>query len=295
MVDFEIGIDGGGTSTVAVVARTGGGVIGRGSAGPSALGQGIEAAWAQIQAAIEAAFFSANIAAPQMAQCALAAGLSGVNHTPWRDTFIKQNVGLARLKVETDAFIALLGAHDGKPGVMVAAGTGAVGEAWSASGARVEASGWGFPSGDEGSGAWLGFYATRHTQCVLDGRVAVSPLATKVMLRCGDTRAAFQQWCIDSKQFAYAQLAPLVFDAAQNHGDAVATSLLQRGARELQVLGDALDKTASLPIAICGSVGERLKPYFDVPFRARCVTPTTDAATGALYLLRLPQFLEEKL
>lgn len=294
MVEFEIGIDGGGTSTVAVVARAGGGVIGRGSAGPSALGQGIEAAWAQIQAAIEAAFLSANISPPQMARCALAAGLSGVNHTPWRDTFFKQNVGLARLKVETDGFTALLGAHDGKPGVMVAAGTGAVGEAWSASGARVEASGWGFPSGDEGSGAWLGFYAARHTQCVLDGRLPVTPLATKVMQRCGDTRAVFQQWCIDSKQFAYAQLAPLVFDAAQSDGDAVAVSLLQRGAQELQVLANALDKTASLPIAICGSIGERLKPYFDPPFRARCVAPANDAATGALHLLRLPQFLEEK-
>ncbi len=293
MVQFEIGIDGGGTSTMAVVARVGGAVIGRATAGPSALGQGVEAAWAQIEIAIQGAFVAAGIAPPPLAQCALAAGLSGVNHAPWRDTFIKQNIGLGRLKVETDGFIALLGAHNGKPGVMVAAGTGAVGEAWSLSGNRQEASGWGFPSGDEGSGGWLGFYAARHTQCVMDGRVPHSALAKKVMLRCGDTRSTFQQWCIESKQFAFAQLAPLVFDAAANDGDNVAIALLKRGADELRQLADALDATGVLPVAICGSVALQLQPYFDAPFRARCVAPATDAATGALHLLRLSQFMEE--
>jgi glucosamine kinase len=294
MVEFEIGVDGGGTSTVAVVAPAGGAVIGRGSAGPSALGQGIEAAWAQIESAVHSAFVAAGLVQPNLARCALAAGLSGVNHRPWRDLFIKQNIGLGRLKVETDGFIALLGAHDGKPGVMVAAGTGSVGESWSVTGAREEASGWGFPTGDEGSGAWLGFYAARHTQCVMDGRAPSSALAKSVMQRCGNTRAQFQQWCIESKQFAFAQLAPLVFAAAADDADPVAIALLKRGAAELQQLGDALDTTATLPIAICGSVAERLQAYFDVPFRARCVAPATDAATGALHLLRLPQFMEDK-
>ena len=297
MVEFEIGIDGGGTSTVAVIARTGGAVIGRGLAGPSALGQGIEAAWAQVQAAMAGAFVNAAIAMPKMAHCALAAGLSGVNHTPWRDAFLKLNIGLAKLSVESDGFIALLGAHNGKPGVMVAAGTGSVGESWSQAGARAEASGWGFPSGDEGSGAWLGFYAARHTQRVIDGRVAATSLAAKVMQRCGDSRAQFQQWCIESRQFAYAQLAPLVFEAAETDGDVIAIELLKRGANELQLLGYALDKSGKLPIAICGSIGERLQAYFEPAFRARCVQPAADAATGALHLLRLPQFsqfLEEK-
>ena len=294
MVEFEIGIDGGGTSTLAVVARAGGAVIGRGTAGPSALGQGIAAAWAQIDAAITSAFTAADLPTPATSRCALAAGLSGVNHAPWREAFVRQNSGFAKLAVETDAFIALLGAHDGQPGVIVAAGTGSVGEVWHADGSRAEASGWGFPCGDEGSGAWLGFCAVRHTQCVLDGRATSSVLAQKVMQRCGDSRAAFQQWSLESRQFEFAQLAPLVFAAAEDEGDEVALGLLKQGAAELQRLAVALDATQSLPVAICGSIATRLHIWFDAAFRARCVAPATDAATGALHLLRLPKLLEGK-
>ena len=56
MVEFLIGVDGGGTTTRALLARRDGAVIGQGRAGPSALGQGIAKAWEQIQVAIRQAF-----------------------------------------------------------------------------------------------------------------------------------------------------------------------------------------------------------------------------------------------
>ena len=45
MVEFLLGVDGGGTSTRALLARRDGPVIGQGQAGPSALGQGITQAY----------------------------------------------------------------------------------------------------------------------------------------------------------------------------------------------------------------------------------------------------------
>ena len=73
MVEFLIGVDGGGTATRALVARRNGPVIGQGRAGPSALGQGIAKAWAQIQVAIRRAFQAADVATPAWDRCALGA------------------------------------------------------------------------------------------------------------------------------------------------------------------------------------------------------------------------------
>ena len=78
--------------------------------------------------------------------------------------------------LESDALTTLLGAHAGQPGVIVAIGTGSVGEVLHADGSRHEVGGWGFPSGDEAGGAWIGMRAINHAQQVVDGRVPGSAL-----------------------------------------------------------------------------------------------------------------------
>ena len=52
MIEYLIGVDGGGTATRALVARTSGPVLGEGHAGPSALGQGIAPAWREVERAV---------------------------------------------------------------------------------------------------------------------------------------------------------------------------------------------------------------------------------------------------
>jgi glucosamine kinase len=188
MVDFLIGVDGGGSGTRALLARPGGAVLGHGEAGPSALGQGIEPAWAQVQQAVRAAFAHAGLAVAPWASCGLAAGLSGANNAPWYGEFIAQNPGFGRLLVETDSFVMLVGAHAGRPGAIVAAGTGAIGEVWRADGSRSSSNGWGFPVGDEGSGAWLGVHAVNLAQQAMDGRAEASPLVRRVWAACGSER-----------------------------------------------------------------------------------------------------------
>src|SRR4051812_41774342 len=115
MVEFLVGVDGGGTSTRAVLAPRDGPVIGQGQAGPSALQQGIASAWTQVQLAVRRAFESAGIAVPDWRRVALTAGLSGVSNPPWRDEFVATNPGFAHLVAETDSFTMLVGAHGGRP------------------------------------------------------------------------------------------------------------------------------------------------------------------------------------
>lgn len=284
MLDFFIGVDGGGSGTRAVVARRHGPVLGEGQAGPSALGQGVAAAWTQVQQAARQAFANAGLEPPPWNRCALAAGLSGVNNPPWRDKFIDQDKGFGRLLVETDAFVMLVGAHDGRPGAIVAAGTGAVGEVWRLDGSRVSANGWGFPVGDEGSGAWLGLRAVSLAQCVLDGRLPTGPLAQAVIGHCGGSREAVQAWCDHAGQFAYAQLAPLIFET--QYTDPESAQLLDSAARALDATALALDPAGELPLVVCGSIGQRLVDRLSPAIQKRCVPAADGPAQGALTLIR---------
>src|SRR6185312_4859288 len=136
--------------------------------GPSALGQGIEQAWKHIAQAVASAFAGAGIAPVPREQCAVGIGLAGANVSRRRDDFLALAPPFAHLTLDTDAYTTLLGAHEGRPGAIVSAGTGSVGEALHRDGVRVAAGGWGFPVGDEGSGAWLGMHAMRETHRAID-------------------------------------------------------------------------------------------------------------------------------
>jgi glucosamine kinase len=284
MIDFLIGIDGGGTATRALLARRNGPVIGQGYAGPSALGQGITQAWTNVETAIRQAFDSAGLAVPDWQRCAVGAGLSGVSNRPLRDEFVARNIGFARLEAETDSFTMLLGAHGGRPGAIVVAGTGSMGEVLNPDGSRFTVGGFGFPVSDEGSGAWLGLRAVRHAQCAIDGRANGGPLARHVWMTCGPDRDALQAWCDRAGQFAYAQLAPAVFSAEA--GDPAAAQLLARAVSALEAIALALDPQGGLPLAMCGSVGRRLAERLAPAIRSRLVDAADGPTAGALTLIR---------
>jgi glucosamine kinase len=290
MVDFLIGVDGGGTATRALLARREGAAIGQGHAGPSALGQGITQAWTQIELAIRRAFDSAGLAVPDWSRCALGAGLSGVSNRPWCDEFVARNIGFARLEAETDSFTMLLGAHGGKPGAIVTAGTGSMGEVLHADGTRFTVGGWGVPVSDEGSGAWLGLRAMQLAQCAMDGRAVAGALARQVWATCGADRETLQAWCGEASQawctgqFAYAQLAPAVFGAEAS--DPAAAQLLDRAALALDAIALALDPQGGLPLAVCGSVGRRLAERLSPVVKGRLVDAADGPAAGALTLIR---------
>ena len=284
MLEFLVGVDGGGSGTRALLARRDGAVIGAGQAGPSGLSRGIDPAWQAITLATQRAFESAGLRCVAWSHCALGAGLAGASHRPWRDAFLAANPGFARIALDSDSFTMLLGAHAGRPGVIVAAGTGSVGEVLRADGSRTGVGGWGFPVGDEGSGAWLGWHAVRHAQAAMDGRAAAGPLARHVWATCGADYVALLDWCRSAGQFEYAQLAPAVFNAEAD--DATAAALLASAVVELEALARALDPAGALPLAVSGSIGRRLAPRFAPALRALSVELAQGADAGALTLIR---------
>ncbi|OYU99011.1 MAG: ATPase, partial [Burkholderiales bacterium PBB5] len=187
---YLLGVDGGGSGTRVRLHDAAGRPLGHGEAGPSGLGQGVAQAWAHVQLAIERAFAQAGLLPAEVADCALGLGLAGVNAPARAQAFLRTAPPYALLALDTDAGTALLGAHAGRPGLILAAGTGSVGEALHADGRRVQVGGWGFGVGDEGSGAWLGLQAMREAHRALDGRAADGALARAVWAVAGGQRDA---------------------------------------------------------------------------------------------------------
>ncbi|KVL07790.1 BadF/BadG/BcrA/BcrD ATPase family protein [Burkholderia cepacia] len=277
---FAIGIDGGGTGTRAVLADRHGRELAQGRGGPSGLGLGIERAWASIGEACADAFTRAGLAF-DWPQCALGCGLAGVNNAAWLAAF-RAEAPLGALAVESDAYTTVVGAHGGAPGLIVALGTGSIAAALDAAGACRIAGGFGFPSGDEASGAWLGVRALAYAQQALDGRVPRDAFANALLAETGaQDRDALVQWSCDANQTIYARLAPIVL-AHRSHP--VAGALIAQAGDEIGKMIDALDPQQALPVALCGGLADALAPAVPARHAARLRAPLDDSAHGALRL-----------
>ena len=259
-------------------------LLGSGGAGPSGLSLGVAAAWGAVDAAVAEAFDLADLQ-PDPGATLLTLGLAGANVAAQAEAFVgsPSAAGWGWVVLIGDGEAALLGAHRGEPGVLLAAGTGSVAEAWRADGSWGTSGGWGFPVGDEGSGAWLGLHAMANAQHALDGRAPAGALAQAVWREVGNTPAALLAFCAGANQSSYARLAPLVFDHADS--DWVATALLDEAAAALEAHLPALDPSGALPLALAGSIALCLQPRLSDATRARCVVPVGDAVDGARHLL----------
>ena len=284
MIEFLIGVDGGGTGTRVRLARTDGVELAEGVSGPSGLMHGIANAWASVEDATAMAFRAADLELPGKDKIAIGLGLAGVHNRAWAADFVAANPGYARVALETDGHTTVLGAHRGQPGSIIALGTGSVGEIKRADGVHVEVGGWGFPAGDEASGAWIGLRAINHVQQVLDGRMPASPFSADLAQACGGGRDALQNWLAKATQTQYAQLARIVLQHGESN-DTARAILLEAG-RQVELMGNALDAGGKLPIALCGGLAAPLRPYLPVSMLKRIVTPQGDSAAGALRLIQ---------
>ncbi|CAH2900012.1 MAG: N-acetylglucosamine kinase of eukaryotic type (EC [uncultured Paraburkholderia sp.] len=279
---FLIGVDGGGTGTRIVLADAHGRELAQAASGPSGLGLGVERAWQAIAAGCADAFAQAG-AALDWSRCVLGCGLAGVNNRAWLAAFLAQAPALAGLAVESDAYTTLLGAHGSAYGVIVALGTGSVAAAADRDDGEFRAvSGYGFPSGDEASGAWLGVRAIVHAQHALDGRGPNDDLAQALLAHVGaHDRDELVVWLCEANQTAYASLARIVI---AHRAHPFAARLLGEAGLQIGKMIAALDPSGALPIALCGGLGAPLREYVPQIYQARVREPLSDSAHGGLQL-----------
>ena len=137
--NYFLGVDGGQTSTTAIIGDQGGRVLGMGQGGPSnhvSAANFIDAITASLCAACSQAGLDATAA--RFASACL--GFSGGPAD--KQAILGQILASDRILVTDDAAIALSGALGGEPGIVVIAGTGSIAFGRNVQGRTARAGGW---------------------------------------------------------------------------------------------------------------------------------------------------------
>jgi glucosamine kinase len=288
MQDIFIGIDGGATKTIARVEDAHGEFLGQGQGGPANIRLSVEDSWQSIHDALREALGKPDLRLDDgQHRFYCGAGLAGTEVPSACDQFVNTPHPFARLILKSDGYTSCLGAHGGSDGAMIAIGTGTVGYQIEAD-KEYKVGGWGFPHGDEGSGALLGLEAVRLTLHWLDGRGEPSPLLEAVYAHFDHDLNRLVVWANQANATRFAQIAPIVIEQMKRQTP-LAVTLIQQAAGEIDRLAVALaaqsiDKT--LPCSLLGGLAQFIEPWLGEPLRRRLVPCKLDAVHGAVLMIR---------
>lgn len=243
MDDIFIGIDGGGSKSKVRIEDAAGKLLGQAIGGPANIRLSVEGAWGSIHAALKEALRPLHLCLENKNYRFHAGiGLAGCEVPEAVDAFLKYSHPFSTLKLNSDAHIACVGAHQGAEGAIIIVGTGVVGYQIEA-GQSTRVSGWGFPHDDEGGGAWLGLEAVRLTLQWLDHRIEKSPLVEDIFAYFNQDIEYFVSWANRAASTDFARLAPIVINHSQQQ-EAAAAGLMKRAACAIHRVAQALAKKA---------------------------------------------------
>jgi N-acetylglucosamine kinase-like BadF-type ATPase len=234
-----LGVDGGGTSTRAVLTSIDGTVLGLGLAGPSNYDDiGKEKTRSNIQLAVKQAWQQSGLA-PRMADAAFL-GMAGVVSDVDRAVIadMAASLELASLDfvgIDHDIRIALAGGLALEPGIVLIAGTGSSCYGRNAAGLSCRVGGWGYLLDDGGSSYYLGLEAMRAVVRSEDDRLGATGLTDRLLAALGlqETQDLMHRLYFPQMSRAeIATLAPMVLETAQQ-GDPIARQIVQDGQNEL--------------------------------------------------------------
>lgn len=231
-----VGVDGGGTKTQAVILDLNDQIIGEGVAGPSnPLRVGISNAAAAVREAIDNACEAAHVRRSDLVAAEI--GLAGASRNELRARMREAlvNLGIREIIVVGDADIALYGATEGAPGLIVIAGTGSICCGINARRKMLCAGGWGPMAGDEGGGAWIARRALRAIAHATDGRGASTSLTAAAIAYFHVSDASDLSTAIYAPTITNERLAgfgKFVIEAAKTK-DRIAREILAEAGREL--------------------------------------------------------------
>lgn len=263
-----IGVDGGGTSTRAVVCNQSAQIMGRGHSGSSNIySVGEPQAIANILSAVNAALLEANLGTNDVNGWGLGLGgaVSEREHSLIR-TQLQPHAGNARIVVEEDAVAALAGAFgwDSNPeGAILIAGTGANCFGQNAHGERARIDGLGSLLGDRGSGYSIGEACLRNACRSVEGLGPTTNLGEATLAHFGVRDLNELVGVVYAPDFArdrVASLFPVVCQAYVD-GDRIARDILSLAALELfDTAATVLKRLKISRLALCGGLLENQTP-----------------------------------
>lgn len=281
---FYLGVDGGGTGCRVRIEDEAGAVLGQGLSGPATTRLGIEAAWASIWHACQAAIEEAGFGAGELARTHAGIGLAGTGRKGALEALQAIAHPFADAAFVSDGVAACLGAHSGSDGAIVIAGTGSIGLGF-VEGRDLRVGGYGFPISDEGSGADLGLKALQLALRAHDGRHDRTALLSEVMQRFQDDPVEAVAWMDRATATDYASFAPMVMRHA-DQGDPVGRRIVQGAAEQIDTLVRVLFDKGAPRLTLLGGLASSIEPWLSPDVRRRLKPADGDAVSGAIILAR---------
>jgi N-acetylglucosamine kinase-like BadF-type ATPase len=292
MSEYFLGIDGGQSSTTALLGSSDGRVIGFGQGGPCNHVEG-PGGREKFRNAIDACVERAAANVPRERIRAVCGGFSGGPDD--KRSLLEEMFPSSQVTVTTDALIALAGATAGEPGIITIAGTGSISFGRNAFGDTARAGGWGYVFGDEGGGFDITRQALRACLRAEEGWGPPSTLPAAFQRATGAASMndlLHRFYTTDWPRPRIAALAKLV-DQAALAGDPIAQAILHSAAHELAgytsaVRGKLFRAGETVRVSWIGGVfrSERLLSRFrsllEIDEANVCAPPVYGPAAGAL-------------
>ena len=295
MPEYFLGVDGGQSSTTAVIGDETGRVLGYGRGGPCNHVKGpggrekfIDAIGGCVGQACESAGLPKDT--PFEAGCL---GFSGGPAD--KEALLTEILTINKRTVTNDALIALSGAHAGGPGVITIAGTGSISFARNAQGKTVRVGGWGYVFGDEGGAFDITRQALRAILRMDEGWGPHTSLRALLLEATGATTSNDLLHRFYTTDFPRPRIAAFsrLIDQAADAGDKVAEDILNAAAQQLGAITAAARRQAFEPteeahIAPIGGVFrsprllERFRMLVELDEHNQVTQPAYGPATGAL-------------
>ncbi|MBS7607391.1 MAG: BadF/BadG/BcrA/BcrD ATPase family protein [Candidatus Bathyarchaeia archaeon] len=234
-----LGVDGGATKTLCVIANDNFQIVGIGSAGPCNYNViGVEKARMNVELAVQRAYSSIkNECLKGKIADVGCFGIGGLTTQRDYEIISSQIVPVNAAKnriIVNDVIVAFYAATNGKPGIVVVAGTGSIAYGINSKGESMISGGWGWLIGDEGSAFDIARRALGFATKAYDGRGKKTILTEMLMKEFGvsDLKDIVPKIYHEVTSTNIASLARIVFSAAER-GDRIAIKILREAGKEL--------------------------------------------------------------
>ncbi len=231
-----LGVDGGQSSTTALIADDTGRVIGRGRGGPCnhvTASEGRKRFFSALSECLEGACEQAGLDSTTVIFACACLGFSGGPED--KERYSRELIRSTQYKITHDAEIALSGATAGEPGIIIIAGTGSMAFGRNAEGKTARAGGWGHIFGDEGGAFDITRRALRAALQYEEGWGPSTILRDLLLKQTGAANANELLHLFYTPEYSrqrVASLCPLVTRAAEE-GDNVALGIFDTSSAEL--------------------------------------------------------------
>jgi len=259
-------------------------LLGEGGSGPANIHSNFRLATQSIRLACQASVRCAGLDQQTLQHSHAGLGLAGAGMKNACDRLLSEKLPFASMVLETDAYAAWLGAHQGGDGAIVILGTGSCGLAL-INGRRIGVAGWGAEVSDEAGGQRMGREALRRTLWAFDGRAEETALSAAILDRFGGDPAKIVRFASRATPALYAELAPLVLQYALAH-DPLAVRLVQETAGAATAIIDRLADAGAPAISLVGGLAEPLLPWLPPRIRDLVTEPQSDALDGSILMAR---------